>query len=230
MFPLIPALAAVAPIVGSALGIKGQADANAANAKQAQLNRDFQERMRNTEMQARVKDLEAAGLNPALAYQQGGASAPSGNLPAPMQNTLSGIATSAQQALSLVNSSMLTNAQVQNVNMDTAVKAVGEAGARMALPYVGPRAKAEAESAGYRSDYDRYQAELNKRGLESMLRKLSGDASLAENNSALASTQRRLLQLSIPKATIESRGYNYGNKFLDVIESLGGSAMQRMSQ
>lgn len=52
---------------------------NMFNAREAQKNRDFQERLSNTAYQRAVKDMKLAGINPAMLYQSGGASVPSGS-------------------------------------------------------------------------------------------------------------------------------------------------------
>lgn len=86
---------------------RGVQETNQANIAQAQANRDFQERMSNSAYQRATADMEKAGLNPMLAYSQGGASTPSGSQAAPLQSA----------RVAAVNSAVSTQQALANVDL-----------------------------------------------------------------------------------------------------------------
>lgn len=103
-----PALGAAA---SGAASVAGQREANVANAEMAQKQMDFQERLSNTQWQRGTKDMQAAGLNPMLAYSQGGASSPSGAT-ATMSNELGAGVSSALQGMSALQQLEATQASI----------------------------------------------------------------------------------------------------------------------
>jgi hypothetical protein len=100
-----------APLISGGLSFLGQQSANQQNKELAQAQIDFQREMSNTSYQRAVADMMAAGLNPMLAYSQGGASTPTGQS-AVMQNALGAGATSGQQAYQLALNTAMNEADV----------------------------------------------------------------------------------------------------------------------
>ena len=106
-------------LINGGLSYLGQSSANAFNAAQAADSRDWQERMRATQYQVAVGDMLAAGLNPMLAYQQGGAGNLSGAVAAPAQSDFGQFVSSALQTRQIEGQLEQMEAQNEQINAGT---------------------------------------------------------------------------------------------------------------
>jgi hypothetical protein len=94
---------------------------NIANAYQASINRNWQERMSSTAHQREVSDLKQAGLNPVLSATGGsGASTPSGSM-ATMTDPGQGIAQAMREKVALKNQAFMQKATIKKMSVDAAV-------------------------------------------------------------------------------------------------------------
>jgi hypothetical protein len=91
----------IGSVVGGVLNFLGQKDTNTKNVELGREQMAFQERLSGSSYQRAVNDMELAGLNPMLAYSQGGASTPSGAMPQ-VQNEIGAGVSGAQQAIGVI--------------------------------------------------------------------------------------------------------------------------------
>ena len=112
--PIGAMAAAAIPAIGSLLG--GER-ANRERREMAREQMAFQERMSSTAYQRSVKDMRAAGINPMLAYMQGGASSPGGAMPQ-VADTISPAVSTAMQMMRMKADLNLIRQQTKKVQIE----------------------------------------------------------------------------------------------------------------
>lgn len=152
---------ALIPIATSLLSQEGQSDTNEANqginsaqmafnAAEADKKRAWDERMRSTQYQTAIGDMRTAGINPMLAYQQGGAGMPGG-----ATATAGAMIPQQNEVQAGINGAMAA-AQIQNMQAQTKLTQTTEAKTKAEIPMT------EANTGQITQKTENLKAELPK--------------------------------------------------------------------
>jgi len=180
---------------------------NAFNAAQSAQQMQFQERMRATQYQTAVEDLKKAGLNPMLAYTQGGAGTPSGAAASAagshrVENVAASAANSAAQAAQFTNimeQNALLKAQINKTDTESDNIMAETMNKRDLNPYI-------------KKQFDQISAEIDYRKLQTRL----GELTIPE--------QSRIAELYKDKALGKALAAARQGKGLDLGSALTTSA------
>lgn len=119
MWPAI--IGAGAAALGGFLGYKGGQETNAQSLKIAREQMNFQKAMSDTAYPRAVQGMKDAGLNPMLAYSQGGASTPVGSMPQVQNAAAQGVASAgaATNAVASMQSVLQSKALMEKTEAET---------------------------------------------------------------------------------------------------------------
>lgn len=205
---------AAAQALGGILSFVGQKDANSTNKEIARDAMDFSERMSNTSYQRGVADMKAAGLNPMLAYSQGGASSPVGQT-TKVENAIGAGVSGAQQAAQTMYAAQQVqqskaqtdalNASADKMRSETVENSINTAQALANVKLTEERRSTQNQDTQLRSQQNLTEAVKN----DAMLRQLNADK--AVDTFSADSARRKALssqeQLKVPAMKAEAQFY-----------------------
>jgi len=202
--------AAAGSIGGGLLSLAGQNSANKANIKLNRENRDWMEKMSNTEYSRSIGDMLNAGINPMTAALKGGASTPSNTAPT-VQNTMEELGRGVNSAGSAMMQRTLLEQQRANIELTKAntYKATqeGNSAAFLANPEIQGSGwdkqqalvKAQTAAAVAAGDLTRAQAEQILQMLPHMKQLTDAQAKAAEQSANSGRAAMRLDELRVPE-------------------------------
>jgi hypothetical protein len=246
-FPLIAGLAGSlgSSLLGGLFGNSAQSAANKTNIMLQREQRTWEEKMSNTSWQRAVADMQKAGMNPMLAFSQGGASTP--NVSAA---TVQPVDALAKQISNMGNNALLA-LQANNVQANTA-KTVADTeyvkaqtpGAQVTSANAKQRQALEMEEINYRISNTLQTMHLNEQEerklrelIPTLVQQAQADLARTQQATSSAKTEQELAGYKIPSAKAEAevweklgamgRGANVGANALQQVIAIIKSILTR---
>jgi len=243
------AIPAAASIVGGLIGKSGQDSANETNIQLGREQMEFQERMSSSAYQRAVQDMQKAGLNPMLAYSQGGASSPVGSMPQVQNSAAAGLASASQTMNTMQGMQQLElnkaqaermRAETEKIKSETFDNAFNRSAKQTQVDYTKDRSNLTLQQAV--TELRRAGLVLSQKELNIVMAQLRGiEVDLANTNftenTRIRKAERILKEAAIPEAEATARFYKddmgemnpYIRQLLDIAKAIfsGASAARR---